>query len=275
MRSWLREDLGIVERADLDLVGLRKWFEEIYTDGEVWSEYLPGEIRRQFFEEAKRVYLQAKTMEKKQMVLVKVRHTKDVVQAGFEIACGEKEITWNMTTVVVACFLHDIGRFGQALFGSYRDRETGFDHGIEGAKVVRRMDWRALINLDVDQEEVAEAVAQHNKLEVTKIGIYVSLVRDADKLALLRYSKLYLDNFCQKADGVTETALADFLAGKIVSNENVSTRNDVCLNWLSWERDLNFLTTRKLFEVEGVKEWMLEDIRRRDPELWPRISGAS
>jgi HD superfamily phosphohydrolase YqeK len=207
--------------------------------------------------------------------LLKIRHTKDVVEAGEEIALGEKKIDWNIAMVVTVCFFHDIGRFKQILLGSFEDWTTNYDHGDEGAKIIEQRDWSDFYRLGIKREEVVEAVRRHNKYQVGTKNIYAKLVRDADKLALLRQIEFLTRKVDCKKGIVSKAVLSDYLAGRMVRNEKIVTKNDVYLRWLSWESDFNFETTKQLFAEEGVKNWVFSEIEKSDPRAFLRLRDVS
>gem|GEM_PF-1322437 len=271
MRNWSREDWMVVEKADLDLKELQSWFKRLFGDSDDWSNFLPKEAKSWFWQEVETEYVKASSWKIRQNMLLKIRHTKDVVEAGWEIIRGEKEIDWNMGMVIIACFFHDIGRFQQALLGSFEDWETNYDHGDKGAKLIWQRNWSGFRQLGIDRDGVVEAIRRHNKYKAGTEDIYVKLVRDADKLALLRHMKFLLREVDCTNGGISETVISDYLAGGMVKNENVVTKNDTYLRWLSWENDFNFETTRRLFIKEEVKDWVFSEIGKSDPQAFSRL----
>ena len=119
MRCRRKKDRDIVDRCDLTEEGLGKWIDELFA-GEVMDSSV--------LEWGKQVmmtnYVEAKDKKIKQLMLWKVIHTREVVEAGKDIFgdLGEKRL------VEIVCFLHDIGRFKQAHLGGYADEVVMFDH---------------------------------------------------------------------------------------------------------------------------------------------------
>jgi HD superfamily phosphohydrolase YqeK len=269
VKNWSKEDVEIVMAANMDLFQLESWFLGLYK-GYAWSKCLPDRIRDRFWEEAVGEYKLAKKHLVKRMIMVKIRHTKDVVEAGWEIANLEKSFDWNWMMVVVSCFLHDIGRFRQASKESFEDWETDFDHGAWGAKIVEGMDFSGF---GIDQERIVGAVRWHNKYGVSNNDKYVNLVRDADKLALYRNMRLLIERADFPEGRVSEAAVTAYLSGKMVRNEDIRTENDVYLRWLSWKDDLNFGATKGFLKKERLEESIMESIKKDDFELWKRLGG--
>ena len=205
----------------------------------------------------------------KRMILIKIIHTREVVRAGFDISKAEDKFRWNDWQVGTVCLLHDVARFDQALLRSFSDEETGFDHAKIGAKMVEDKAFEDFNTLNIDKTSVVEAVKHHSEYRYDGNDIYGKLVRDADKLALLRAMPEILatniGGFSE--EGVTEAALKAYKEGKIVRHVDMKTRADMFLAWLAWENDFNFAETKKLFVSEGMKEWMLGELKSRGVEV--------
>jgi hypothetical protein len=61
--------------------------------------------------------------------------------------------------------------------------------------------------------------------------------------------------------------LKAYKAGKMVRNEDMNTKADLFLSWLGWEVDFNFPATKKYFENEGIKSWMIEELKTLGVEV--------
>ena len=162
---------------------------------------------------------------------------------------------------MLVCFLHDVGRFSQALRGENSDSFTGIDHGDVGSGLILERfgeEWDK-----VKLKTVTEAVEWHNKREYFGDDVYVKLVRDADKIANILHIEELLEDYMYLDGPVTPGAWKSFVAGEIILHEDMITRLDFYLTCLAWESDLNFETTKKLFVADDVKGSMLEKVRER------------
>lgn len=190
--------------------------------------------------------------------MVKIIHTREVVRAGADIANAEKNFKWNVFQVRTVCLLHDIGRFDQALLGSYSDVKTNFDHALAGSEMIINHAFGEFTALGIDKKSVVESVKYHSAFSYSGGDIYAKLTRDADKLALLRCMPEILAVKVEEYPnmGVTKAALRAYKAGTMVRNKDINTKADLFLAWLGWQNDFNFSQTAKYLEEEGIKKWM-------------------
>lgn len=262
MEKRFGEETSYILKAEKSLNSVRAWTERIFNEEGTEDFVIPREIWGWFEEVIVEAYGQAETDLVRRMILLKVIHTREVVRAGFDITEAEKSYDWDMNMVGTVCILHDIARFQQALFGSYSDIQTGFNHAEMGAEMIVK---KGLMVAGMDMDRVVEAVRAHSGYEYLGDDHYARLTRDADKLALLRAMPEILEaqigGFAET--GVTEEAVASYKRGEMVRNIDTKTKADLFVAWLAWEFDMNFAETRRLFEDEGIKEWMLGELKER------------
>lgn len=196
-------------------------------------------------------------------VLDKILHTKEVVEAGSDIIAGETGIDWDHTMATLVCFLHDIGRFPQALLGSFSDSKTGFDHAMEGVKMISSK-AEAKYSLKTfktqDLKILLEAIEWHSRIRYEGKNLYSKFIRDADKLALVRTVHYWLKVHFPL--GLVSPQVLEYMQrGELVDKDFAVTKADFCMLILAWKNDLNFKTTRELVRTSGAIDWMLERIR--------------
>lgn len=172
-------------------------------------------------------------------------------------------------------FAHDFGRFPQAMLGSFSDIKTGFDHAKEGAKILQSHPWPKMAQLGIDGKVLAEAVKNHSRLDYFAGELYGRFIRDADKLGLLSYFHYHIQEFKLPEGKVTPGALRAFLEGRLVPKKEMKTQIDVFLCWYSWQFDLNFFATKKLMESNGAEDFILDQIKKRDEEVWRQVAGQN
>jgi hypothetical protein len=259
------EDAKFILKAEKSVEEVRKWSVDIFHQKGTDDFKLPVGIWEWFLEVVSKAYEKAETDLVRRMILIKVIHTREVVRAGFDITIAEKEYEWNLWQVGTVCLLHDIARFDQALLGSFSDTVTDYDHALVGAKMINEHDLNDFEELKMNKMVVVEAVKHHSEYQYSGDDIYAKLTRDADKLALLRATPEIIEanigGFVE--EGVTEAALKSYREGEMVRHVNMKTRGDMFLSWLAWESDFNFAETKKLFINEGIKEWMLSEVKKR------------
>jgi HD superfamily phosphodiesterase len=263
------KDSQFVLKADKSVEAVRAWTEKIFTEEGTEDFKLPKAIWEWFVEVILTTYPKAESELIRRMILVKVIHTREVVRAGYDIAGGEKEFDWNQYRVGTVCLLHDIARFDQALLGSYSDGVTNYDHAAVGAEMIEKRNFTEAELEGVQITSVIEAVKCHSAYAYEGNNYYAKLARDADKLALLRsMPEILAAEIGGFPEGdMTEEALSAYKKGEMVRHRNMKTRADLFLAWLAWEFDMNFAETKRLFVEEGIKEWMIAELKQRGVNL--------
>lgn len=257
--------LRTVESADL----VREWTNKIFHEETTADFKLPEAIWGWFVDVAVKAYAKAENNLIRRMILVKIIHTREVVRAGFDITQAEKGVFWNEYQVGAVCLLHDVSRFDQALLGSYSDTVTNYDHAKVGAKMIEEHDFGRVDLKGIDMKSVIESVGNHSAYEYLGDDKYAKLTRDADKLALLRAMPEILEAQIGgfDKDGYSEVALETYKKRKIVRHKDIKSVSDMFLAWLAWEFDMNYQETRSRFVTEGIKKWMVEELKTRGVEI--------
>ena len=255
-------DLGFILKGDKSISAVKGWVEELLNRKGFGNLNFPEETKRWFLKVVFRTYKKAENDLIRRMILVKIIHTFEVVEAGIEVSRAEKAVIWNESQVIIICLLHDVGRFEQALLGSFSDQETGFDHALVGAKMIKDHCFKDFETLGVDKERVIESVKHHSAFVYSGDDPYAKMARDADKLAILRFlpeiMAARIGGFA--ISGVSEGALRSYKDRESVQHRDMKTKTDFLLICLSWEYDFNFAKTKKCFIDEGIKTWMMRDV---------------
>lgn len=150
---------------------------------------------------------------------------------------------------------HDIGRFKQLLeFNTFNDAKS-VDHAKYSVEVLDSSGF--LEDFETETRElIVLAIQFHNKKHIEKglsekQRLYCELIRDADKLDILRVLCDYYTNSkakpnhtltweMPKGTAVTSSVAKQLLAGKLVSKENITNELDIKAMQLSWIYDINF-----------------------------------
>ncbi|MFW5959984.1 MAG: HD domain-containing protein [Chitinivibrionales bacterium] len=177
-----------------------------------------------------------------------------------------------MNTVKTAALLHDIGRFEQFLrFRTFADSKS-VNHAILGSGIITSTG--ILKNIDKKTSGMIKAVVGvHNVLTLgtgeTELIILLQIVRDADKLDILRvitdyYNKRNLYNPL-KIDlpdtGVISPAVCRSIKNaEPVDMSDLLSIEDFKLLVAAWVFDINFDRTRELLIEKGYIETILDTL---------------
>jgi putative nucleotidyltransferase with HDIG domain len=203
---------------------------------------------------------------------LKYKHTLHVVAemkglvASLNLNENESEIAQ-----IIALF-HDVGRFEQfKRYNTLADR-LSVDHSELGVEVLREHD--VLSEFDAATVELIEnAILAHNKLAIPthyegEQLFYAKLIRDADKLDILRVfvevdsnndlemlKKAYIE--LDESDTVNPELLQFFERKELVRIEHLRSRHDMRLLILSWVFDLNYPHSVQRFRDRGDAAYLM------------------
>ena len=184
----------------------------------------------------------------------KFKHTGEVCEITEKIVAGEARFSPRDTLVFRLCALfHDISRFEQYdRFKTFLDRHS-FDHGDRSAALIDELGLVPELPAE-DRACVIDAVRVHNKFAIPadfpsgRLAA-AKMVRDADKLAILRLIIRFFNGDCSdptiKLDlpdtpGWTPSILETALSGKCVVYTDMKCVNDFKLGLFAWSCDLNY-----------------------------------
>lgn len=163
----------------------------------------------------------------------------------------------------IIALLHDIGRFEQIVkFDTYSDFKS-IDHGQLAIKIIKKYELLNELN-NSSKKIVYYAISHHNNAKLPpnaskKDLLFAKLLRDADKLDILRLyadakiNKYKANNKALKLELSNENIISmqvykNLLAGKIIKNKMIKTKNDYNLLLMGWIYDINFIETLNLIK---------------------------
>ena len=217
------------------------------------TEELPKVITDWFNEVVEDCRKQPGKENKLDKIQIKLEHTARVVKWGKKIMDGEKW-RWNYQQGLTVCLLHDIGRFPQALYGTFRDGAS-INHAKKG-RIMFKEAGVDLSSFDGNSEEIAEAIGEHNNIFYQGDNPYVKLVRDADELTIMEeleeqiLGKFFEKGTYQDSGEFTKELLEYFCENKPINTVKATTIADWLLCVRSWEKLLNYQTSRMLYIQE-------------------------
>lgn len=198
------------------------------------------------------------TREARYPVDLKVIHCqrvrKEMVALGKALNLDER----SLCVAEAAGLLHDIGRFEQ-----YRQYRTFVDsisinHAECGLEVLKKHHVLRILT-EKEAERIEKAILYHNRAglpdkESEEVILLARMLRDADKLDIWRvfiaHQRLAKEGRDETVDlglpdtpAISEAALADLLAQRVVDIKHVQNRNDFALLRLGWVFDVNFSHT--------------------------------
>lgn len=181
----------------------------------------------------------------------------------------------------VMALFHDIGRFEQyTRYGTFSDLKSE-DHAILGVKVLRKTGVLEMLGPST-ADLIIRCIAYHNRAflpedESARCLFFARLLRDADKLDILRVVTDYYQRKTGDRNGAIELGLPDtsdispeiymdLLAKKIVKTEYLKTLNDFKLLQMGWVFDVNFSRTFQLILERHYIE-MIRDALPRSKKI--------
>ena len=179
----------------------------------------------------------------------------------------------------VMALFHDIGRFDQyARYGTFSDLKSE-DHAILGVKVLRKTGVLEMLDQST-ADLIMRCIAYHNRVflpedESERCLFFARLLRDADKLDILRVVTDYYQRKTGDRNGAIELDLpdtpeispeiyADLMAKKIVNISYLKTLNDFKLLQMGWIFDVNFSRTFQLIRERHYVEIIRDALPRSE-----------
>lgn len=191
---------------------------------------------------------------------MKIEHTAKVCENILLLAKSENLGEEGCRLAEALALFHDLGRFEQfAKYKTFKDSESE-NHALLGIKILKRKGVLSRLSRK-EKSLILKAIEYHNLKEIPKLAesssellFYSKLIRDADKLDILRYVsdnyeedgkvrnsafEVYLPNTA----GCSESIVKDFLNNRMAEVKDVKNLNDIRLFRLSWVFDINFPAT--------------------------------
>lgn len=188
-------------------------------------------------------------------------HTNKVYENARLIAMEELNDPKLIRASLLAALFHDIARFDQyRIFGTFKDAQS-FNHGLEGARILKR-EQRFKEEDPFVSRLALTAVGLHNRRFVPDIlapeaQMPVHIVRDADKLDILRVLDEHLAKkpYCptvilglpDEPELSNPAVIEAAMKGQCASYGDLRSVNDFRVLLGSWFFSLNFPASRKIF----------------------------
>jgi len=216
-----------------------------------------------------------------QNINLKYDHTERVVIEARGIAISLNLSHHDLTIVMLAAMLHDLGRYQQLKeYGTFNDRDS-VNHAALGLSIIA--EENVLECLDkVDADLIRCAIENHNKLSIheelsDREKLIISIIRDADKLDILRILAQHynhsesernstIDFNLPEGDSVNIEILKALEEKRIVTVQQVKNRTELKLVQIGWVYDLNHPWTCQLIENRKFIESIVATLPKT-PEL--------
>lgn len=209
------------------------------------------------------------------LIDLKLTHSHHVSDDARDIAAESDWPEDNIRTAEALGLLHDCGRFRQIVeFRTFEDRRS-FDHGEAGARLLGKTGMPDNLTPH-DRDALIEGVRWHNKRTIPDtvspaILPFISLIRDADKLDILRVIGTVVENrsfdehpeitLTVDIDGPPgQDALDDIGRRETVAYDHVHSLADFALTELSWMYDIRFAGTYRRIFSRGHFERILSPL---------------
>ncbi|MGD9129567.1 MAG: hypothetical protein PVJ09_03715 [Candidatus Woesebacteria bacterium] len=217
-----------------------------------------------------------KTDEKiaKEMILHKIVHTGETMEAMYDILSREDALDEYFEAAMLAIISHDVGRFPQvAKHKIISDDKSRFDHA-QASHAILTGEWSELIAPvpfanHPAFDDIATAILEHSKFKPAVESLLVALVRDADKLAILRGIVEFSDRFkmlrpqlTEASESISRTVIESFLDPQCatVVNGDVVTIADDLIAKLAFIFDINLQATKDILVEEGILDQIIAKI---------------
>ena len=222
---------------------------------------------------------QSGTPEDQQNIEMKEAHTRRVCREILDIGNSLGLNGEDLHLAEVMALFHDIGRFEQyARYGTFSDLKSE-DHAILGVKVLRKTGVLEVLDPST-ADLIMRCIAYHNRAflpedESEQCLFFARLLRDADKLDILRVVTDYYQRETGDRNGAIELGLpdtpeispeiyADLMAKKIVNIAYLKTLNDFKLLQMGWIFDVNFPRTFQLIRERHYIEMIRDALPRSE-----------
>jgi putative nucleotidyltransferase with HDIG domain len=193
-------------------------------------------------------------------IKMKIEHTFEVCKNIILIATSEKIKEDDCRLAEAIALFHDLGRFEQFMrYRTFKDSDSE-NHAFLGAEILKKTGILSHLS-QKERNLIVKVVECHNLMEIPgyienskELHFYLKLIRDADKLDILRIiSENYKEGpksknpafelYLSDTAGFSEPIIKDILNNKMAKMGDVKNLNDIKLLRLSWIFDINFPST--------------------------------
>ena len=173
-------------------------------------------------------------------IKLKIEHTARVCENILLLAKAEKVGEEGCRLAEAIALFHDLGRFEQFMkYRTFKDSESE-NHALLGVKILENTGILSRLP-PIEKDLILKAVECHNLMEIPGCAensreflFYVKLIRDADKL--------------------------DILKNRMAKLADTRNRNDIKLLRMSWVFDLNSPVTHALLKERGYLDTILSSM---------------
>ena len=199
------------------------------------------------------------------------RVCENIVRIGQSLNLDSGDLYLAETTAL----FHDLGRFKQyTLYRSFNDRRTE-DHAQMG---LRELELTGVLSVlaETERDIIKTAIKYHNQRDLPqslpeRYLLFARIIRDADKLDILKSFVEYYTQPTHEAYSVMETGLPDtpeyskafvenLLQQQSCSYGDVKNCNDRKLLQLSWIYDINFTFSLSEIAREGYIKKIIDTL---------------
>ncbi len=192
---------------------------------------------------------------------LKYDHTERVVIETRGIAVSLNLSAHDLTLVMIAAMLHDVGRYPQLKeYGTFNDSKS-VNHSLLGSNLLRENDVLEKL-IPEERELILSTIEHHSAIEIPtklpeKSRLFIQILRDADKLDIWRILSAHythterernnsIDFDLPDGDSVNVEILESLEKREVVHVKNIENRTELKLIQLAWVYDLNFPWTFQL-----------------------------
>ena len=207
-------------------------------------------------------------------VLLKIKHTYEVVKKSEYIAKGLNLNKENIELAKIIALLHDIGRFEQIKeFGEFNDKKI--EHAEFGVKALFDNGLiRNFINEDKYDNTIYKSIYNHNKYKIEDNLnedelLHCKIIRDSDKIDNFRvkeeekfddmFPKIYNDK-TYNYETISENVYEDFMQQKCIKLEDRKTLIDYWVCVIAFIFDLNFNISLKYIKENNYIDILVDRI---------------
>lgn len=182
---------------------------------------------------------------------------------------------------IVSCIalLHDVGRFAQLKkYNTFSDDKSE-DHALLGVQILQENDVLKSFT-EKEQENIIIAITHHNKfaapvVEDITTDLYIKILRDADKLDILKLVVDYYTEMKFSKDKLIELELPDkptvskkiyeaLMKEKSAEYKYLQTLADFKLLQMAWVFDINYKKSYKIINEHSYIKHIYDSMSKTD-----------
>lgn len=214
------------------------------------------------------------TVDSHYLLKLKYEHTQHVLDNVKMILQYEEFSNIVSRGALLAALYHDIGRFPQFIkWRTFNDWES-INHATLSVQILKKYGFLEE-EIKIIQKVCLSAIVLHNRKLLpkqldNKIQLTATILRDADKLDILRVVSSHMDGTSQKKEVTlffkdeplkwNHKVMQDILEGRTPSYLDLIYLNDFKMVILSWIRELTFPITKRLFASSSSISVLLDTL---------------